>query len=211
MRDIKRWAMLLVGLFIMAFGVATSIKAGLGTSPISSVPYTLNIITGLSVGNTTILLHCTLILLQILLLRKRYEPIQLLQLPVAIVFGYLTDFAIWALGGIAVHSYPMQWLCCAIGIILVGIGVSFEVTANVVVLAGEGLVLAICKVFSTPFSRTKVSFDVSLVLIACILGLVFTGRVVGVREGTVAAALCVGVVSKLVNKPLGGFAERYCG
>lgn len=211
MKNIKRWITLFVGLFIMAFGVAASIKGGLGTSPISSVPYTLNIITGLSVGNTTILLHCTLILLQIILLRKQYDPLQLLQLVVAVVFGYMTDFAIWAIQGITVTNYLMQWVCCAIGIVLVGIGVSFEVTSNVVCLAGEGLVLAICKVFSTPFSRTKVCFDVSLVVIACILGLIFLGRIVGVREGTVAAALCVGLVSKQVNKPLGRFVEAFCG
>ena len=211
MRTFKRCVMLLIGLLIMAFGVGFSIKAGLGTSPISSVPYTLNIITGLSVGNTTIMLHVTLILLQILVLRKQYNPVQLTQLIVAVVFGYLTDFAIWALSPITITGYPMQWVCCVIGIILVGIGVSFEVTANVVVLAGEGLVLAICKAFSLQFPRTKVCFDVSLVIIACILGLVFLGRIAGVREGTVAAAICVGMVSKQVNKPLGAIAKKLIG
>lgn len=45
--------MLVVGLFVMSFGVALSIKASLGTSPISGIPYVLNLITGLSVGVIT--------------------------------------------------------------------------------------------------------------------------------------------------------------
>ncbi|MCD7763376.1 MAG: DUF6198 family protein [Lachnospiraceae bacterium] len=93
-------SILLIGLFIMAFGVAFSIKAGLGTSPISSVPYVMSLFVPLTVGNITILMHCVFIFLQIVILRKQYELIQLLQLVVAIVFGYLTDFAVWAISPI---------------------------------------------------------------------------------------------------------------
>ena len=60
---IKRYVLLCVGLVIMSFGVAFSIKAGLGTSPISGLPYVTGQISGLSVGTTTIFLHVTLIVL----------------------------------------------------------------------------------------------------------------------------------------------------
>ena len=68
----------MTGLLIMAFGVGFSIKGNLGTSPISSLPYVTGQISGLTVGTTTIVMHCVLILLQILILRKRYEWVQLL-------------------------------------------------------------------------------------------------------------------------------------
>ena len=117
---LRRYLLLCAGLAIMAFGVAFSIKASLGTSPISSVPYV----------------------------------------------------------------------------------VSLEVKAGVVVLAGEGVVLAICKVLPVKFGYMKVGFDVTLVVTACILSLVFTGRLQGVREGTVAAALMVGLIAKQFGKVL---------
>ncbi len=199
---LKRYIFLLFGLVIMAFGVAFSISADLGTSPISSVPYVVSLFTPLTVGTATICMHCVFILIQILILRKKYKPIQLMQLPVAFLFGYLTDFAVWAIQGISYAAYWQQWLLCAVGIILVGIGVSFEVTANVVTLAGEGVVLAICQVCPIPFARMKVTFDVGLVLTACALSLAFLSGLYGVREGTIAAALLVGVVSKQVSKPL---------
>ena len=200
---LKRYLLLLVGLSIMAFGVAFSIKASLGTSPISSVPYVVSLFTPLTVGTATITMHCVFILLQILILRKNYHPIQLMQLPVAFFFGYLTDFGVWAVQGITCNTYWQQWIVCLIGILLVAVGVSFEVKAGVVVLAGEDVVLAICKVLpKVKFGYMKVGFDVTLVVIACVLSIVFTGRLQGVREGTVAAALLVGLIAKQLGKLL---------
>lgn len=193
---VKRWLVLTSGLFIMAFGIAFSIKAGLGTSPISSLPYVVSLLVPVSVGTATMIMHLVFIALQILLLRKDFKLFQLLQLPVALLFGVLTDIAVWAVQFIQVESYMQQWIFCILGIILVGIGVSFEVAAEVVTLAGEGLILAICTAYKTPFHKTKIAFDSSLVASAVILSLLFTSSLQGVREGTVAAAIFVGIVAK---------------
>ena len=208
-RLVKRYLVLCLGLMIMAFGVAFSIKAGLGTSPISSVPYVVSLFSPLTVGTATICMHCVFILLQILLLRRKYDPIQLMQLPVALLFGYLTDFAVWCIKGIPCSSYLDQWALCAIGILLVGIGVSLEVTAGVVVLAGEGFVLAVCRVFPIKFGNMKIAFDVSLVIIGCILSFIFLHGLYGVREGTIAAAILVGTAARQINKLLASPAEKH--
>ena len=205
----KRYLLLLAGLSIMAFGVAFSIKASLGTSPISSVPYVVSLFAPLTVGTATIVMHCVFILLQILILRRNYHPIQLMQLPVAVFFGYLTDFGVWAVRGIHCSTYWQQWILCIVGILLVAVGVSFEVTANVVTLAGEGVVLAICRVCPVKFGYMKVGFDVTLVVISCILSLVFLGGLHGVREGTIAAAIFVGLIAKEINRPLKKFEEKF--
>lgn len=197
---LRRYLILMIGLAVMAVGVAFSIKADLGTSPVSSVPYVISLFTPLTVGTVTILMHGVFILMQILILRKDYHLIQLMQLPAAFFFGYLTDFGVWALRGIHYGSYWQQWIFCVIGILLLGVGVFLEVKAGVVVLAGEGLVLAICQVLPVKFGNMKVAFDVALVVTACVLGLVFTGQIQGVREGTVAAAILVGQIAKRLGK-----------
>lgn len=197
---LRRYLILMIGLAVMAVGVAFSIKADLGTSPVSSVPYVISLFTPLTVGTVTILMHGVFILMQILILRKDYHLIQLMQLPAAFFFGYLTDFGVWALRGIRYGSYWQQWIFCVIGILLLGVGVFLEVKAGVVVLAGEGLVLAICEVLPVKFGNMKVAFDVALVVTACVLGLVFTGQIQGMREGTVAAAILVGQIAKRLGK-----------
>jgi uncharacterized membrane protein YczE len=203
---VKKLIVSLLGFTIMAFGVAFSIKAALGISPISSVPYVTGEISGLSIGTTTIIMHCVFILLQIILLRRDYQIFQLSQFVVALIFGSMTDLAVFCMRSVTVDNYLWQWGLCIVGIILVGLGVSLEVEANFTVLAGEGLVLAITKVLHTKFGNTKIVFDVTLVLIAAVLSFVFLGKIIGVREGTLAASLLVGQTSKFFLKryePLG--------
>ncbi len=205
---IKRILVLCAGLLIMAFGIAFSIRASLGTTPISSFPYVISVCTPLTVGTATICMHVVFISLQIIILRKNYSPFQLMQLPVAILFGYLTDLAMKLSEFIAPQTYWQQWLVCMAGIALVGIGVTFEVKADIIVLAGEGLILAVCFAFPIKFSTMKIVFDVSLVVAACITSLAFTGSITGVREGTAAAALLVGCVVKLTNKAIEFLKEQ---
>ena len=73
---------------------------------------------------------------------------------------------------------------------------------DVVTLAGEGMVLAICKVFPVKFANAKVGMDLTLVTTAAVLSLLFLGTLVGVREGTVAAAVSVGLIAKRIGKVL---------
>lgn len=206
--SIKRCLFLCAGLCIMAFGVAFSIRADLGTSPISSVPYVVSLISPITVGTATIVMHMIFILLQILLLRRQFPILQLLQLPAALLFGLLTDLAVYLLRGVTYSSYWTQWLLCAVGIFLVALGVSIEVAAQAVPLAGEGLILAICKLLHVKFGNMKVCFDVTLVVTAVLIGLLSTGTLLGVREGTVAAALFVGLLTKQIGKPVGRLANR---
>jgi len=196
----KRIIFLCLGLTIMAFGVAFSIKAALGTSPISSVPYVTSTISGLSVGTTTIIMNFMFVLIQIAILRKKYDWFQLLQFPAAIVFGTMIDVAEYLLKPVAFSNYLEQWLLCVVGVFLVALGVSVEVMANLVTTAGEGIVLAICQVAPVKFSNMKVAFDVTLVCISIALSFIFLGHLDGVREGTIAAAVFVGLITKQTNK-----------
>lgn len=196
----KKIIISLLGFVVMAFGVAFSIKGNLGTSPISSVPYTISQLSPLTVGTATIAMHCIFVLAQILMLRKKYQWFQLTQIAVAVIFGSMTDVANKCLAGIEVSSYAEQWIFCIIGIILVGLAVSLEVAAKFVMVAGEGTVVAICELVPIKFGNMKIIFDVCLVILAVILGLVFKGQIFGVREGTVAAAILVGQVSKIFTK-----------
>ena len=196
----KRIIFLCLGLTIMAFGVAFSIKAALGTSPISSVPYVTSTISGLSVGTTTIIMNFMFALIQIAILRKKYDWFQLLQFPAAIVFGTMIDVAEYLLKPVEFSNYLEQWLLCVVGVFLVALGVSVEVMANLVTTAGEGIVLAICQVAPVKFSNMKVAFDVTLVCISITLSFIFLGHLDGVREGTIAAAVFVGLIIKQTNK-----------
>ena len=56
------------GLIIMTLGVAISVKSDLGVTPISSIPYTMTVVTAMDLGIATMVFSVLLVLLQILLL-----------------------------------------------------------------------------------------------------------------------------------------------
>ena len=55
---------------------------------------------GIEMGKATILLHCSLVLLQIILLRRNFKPVNLLQVAVGIVLGYFTTFCNWCVSSL---------------------------------------------------------------------------------------------------------------
>ncbi len=199
---LNRWILFLIGITIMAFGVAFSIKSDLGTSPISSLPYVLSEWTPFTVGMTTIMLHVVMILLQILILRKDYKPFQLVQLPVGIIFGLVIDFAMFVLAAVNPVSYIARWVSCIIGIVLVAFGVSCAVVSKTTVIAGEGLILALCRATGISFPIMKIMNDIGLVVLAVVTSLLFVAPIVGVREGTLAAMVGVGACAKVFKGTL---------
>ena len=204
---IERCIIFLIGLFMMSFGIAFSIKASLGTSPISSVPYVTSYISGLSVGETTIIINILFIILQIVILRKKYDLFQLFQIPVLILFGMMIYFSQSLIKDITYTNYFQQWVLCIICILMVGIGVSIEVMAKLVTTPGEGLVLAISKIFNIKFGNIKIAFDITLVLISLTTILIYLGHLEGVREGTIIAAIFVGGYSKISKQAIESFGR----
>lgn len=199
---IKRYTLLIVALFIIAMGTALAAKAQLGTTPISSIPLVLSLGLPWSMGKITIAIQITFVVLQILILQRGYQPVQLLQLVAGFAFGYFTDFALNLMSCMQIHSYFVQWLVCIVSILIVALGVSLEMKANVVMLAGEGLVKAIAQKTHKDFGKIKIYFDSALVIISVIASVCMFNKLNGVREGTIASALLVGNAVSYYNKKL---------
>lgn len=201
---IKRYVLLIIGLFFSALGVAFTKHGELGVSPISSVANVLSCkFDFLSIGVWLIIWNCILILGQILILRNKFQLIQLLQIPLSILFGYFTDIGMWIVSGIPIDLYIVKILMVLAGIIILGFGISLSVIANVIMNSGEAFVKAIADTTHKQFGNVKVAFDVSCVVIAVLLSLIFFNfNIVGMREGTIISALLVGVVVKFFNKNL---------
>ncbi|MCI8853790.1 MAG: cytidylate kinase family protein, partial [Lachnospiraceae bacterium] len=134
---IKRYLLFTVGLFINSLGVALVTKAELGTSPISSIPYTLSLGFSPSLGAFTLYMSLILIILQLLILRKNFPKQYFLQLPVSFLFSYFIDFSMNLLGFLEPGSYIQKLSLLFIGCFVLGLGVFIEVVANVVMLPGE--------------------------------------------------------------------------
>ena len=207
---IKRYVLCVVGLFILSLGVACTKVGNLGVSPISSVANVMSIgVPQLTIGNWLIITNLIMIGIQACLLRKEFRLYQLLQIPISLLFGYFTDFGVWLFSFITPTSYFMRILFSAVGDLILGFGIMVSVTANVIMNSGEATVLAITKVTNKEFSSVKIIFDLSCVALSVVLSLLFTGKIIGVREGTLLCACCTGLAVKLCSKLFRGKVEAF--
>ena len=204
---IKRYIFLLAGLFVNGLGVSFITKAGLGTSPITSIPYTLSLGFTPTVGMFTLFFNLLLIVLQIILLRRNFQLQNLLQLPIIALFSFFIDLTMSLLGFMQPETYAMKVVSLIVGCLILGFGVFMEMTANVAMLPGEATVRAVSDVFSTDFGKTKIAFDSSMTVIAAILSFIMFKHLDGVREGTIVAAILVGFIARLFKKYIGGIEK----
>lgn len=199
---LQRTLLFVFGLFIMAIGVDLSVIANLGVSPISSMPYVYSLGFPLTLGQTTIILNILLVALQIFLLRKEYQWIQLIQIPVVLLFGWFIDIAMPMLSSIEPSHYAAQAFYCLLGCAVLALGVFIEVKAKLTYLPGEGLVMALHRRFGFEFGKAKIGVDSTLVMAGIISSLIFFGSVRGIREGTVLAAVLVGYLVRIYERML---------
>jgi uncharacterized membrane protein YczE len=189
---LKRYVLLTVGLFIISLGVSLSIKANLGTSPISCVPYVLSLGFPLSVGFFTFAVNAIMFLAQLLMLRNKFRPVQFLQLPAVALFSLFLDISLQLVSGLEPGHLLSQWLLLASSCLIIAFGVSLEIIAHVTMLPADGFVIALARVLDLEFRRVKICFDLSQVIIGILLSFYFLGRLEGIREGTIAASLSMG-------------------
>ena len=207
---VKRLFMYFTGLFVMTIGIAVSVKSNLGVSPVSSIPYTITCIWGIEMGKATILFHCFLVLLQIILLRKKYKLKNLLQIIVGIVFGYFTTFCNW---GVSFLPDP-QNILIRIGMLLIStlfiaFGIFLYLPPDIMPLAGEGAMQAVSDVSGIAFPKVKIGFDVSMVTVSLITCLIFIRSLGSVGIGTIIAAVLVGMELGYITKCFGELRDKW--
>lgn len=210
----KRYLLFIICLFFMGLGVALTRHGELGVSPISSVANIVSLrFTFLSFGTWLTISNCVLLLGQILLLRRNFKLIQLLQIPLSFLFGWFTDIGMYLAGFIPNDNYIVKLLLVLAGIAVLGFGITLGVIADVILNSGEAFVKALADTIKKDFGNTKIAFDVSWVLLSIMLSLIFfNGRIEGTREGTIISAVLVGVTVKLfrplLQKPLTALIKR---
>ncbi len=196
----KRMIVYITGLFLLALGVAFSIKSGLGVSPVSSFPYAISLVLERDVGLMSTVVFTFYILIQILLLRRNFELKNFLQLAVASMFGFFVSASMALIIPLNPVSYPSRLAFLVISLFLISTGIIFYLTANIVSMPPEGMVLAIQKTTGIPFSKVKIIFDSTSVLLAAVLLMSFVGNLQGLREGTLLAAFGVGRLIGFLSK-----------
>lgn len=221
---VKQFIVYVLGLLVITIGINISKMSALGISPVSSIPRATELIWGVTLGTTTMIIYIVLVALQIVILRKKFKIINILGIALTFAFGVMIDFTGTdpnAFGHLMLNfprpeGYVMKFIYMVVSVIIIGIGVFLYLRPKWVPMPAEGLAGAIAEVSGKAFGDCKTIVDTSMIVVALILQLVFlgglssfTGDSVVVREGTIIAAICVGQVVKFLAKNMGGKVDAW--
>lgn len=197
----KRIFNYLLGLYLITLGVAFSIKSGLGSAPVSTIPYAMYLIWSIEIGVATFIFHALAVIIEFILLRRDFNKKHFLQVFVGMLFGAFTSFSVGLVNFIPpADNLGFALLMVVLSIFSIALGLFFYVPTNIIPLAIDGLTQAIAIVSNRPFSTAKVCLDITIVSIALILSYGFLGQWGSVGIGTILGALSIGTTVKYIHK-----------
>ena len=203
-KTIQRYVFFLCGLFINSFGIAFITKSALGTSQFSSIPYVISLnFSKISFGTATFIFNMLFVLIELLILKKKFKLIQSLQIVANILFSWFIDISMYFLNWFQLDNLILRFICLLIGCAILALGISIEVAPDTIVVPGEGIVRVIAQETHKEFGKIKIYFDVTLIIIATILSFVFFHSLKGVGIGTIISALLVGKFVQLIDNHFG--------
>lgn len=213
---IRRLIAYVIGMFFIASGVTFSRSTNWGISTVNSIPNVLSLrFPQLTLGTWVIIVFTCFILVQALILLRRFKWYSFLQLLSSTLFGFFVD-GTDALYGLFLPQEQAVWLkivLICVSTVVIAFGIFLYLEANILSMPGEGVTVALSQRTGLKVSTCKIIFDVSIVTIACILSLLFFRdsdvfwtpdgtdcMLRGVGIGTVVIAVFVGVVMKPIMR-----------
>lgn len=205
-----RVAVYCLGLFLLAMGVAISVNSNLGVSPVNSLPYVISQLLRTQLGSTVTVVFCSYILLQILILRREFKIVNLLQILFSTIFGYFVDFAKMLVGDFALPTYFGKLAMLAVSIGFIAMGILLYMDAELVPMPMEGLTACLAQKLGKPFPTMKTIVDCIVVGAGVVLCFAFLGGLNGIREGTILTAVVTGKIIAILRKPISPIVKKLC-
>ena len=95
--------------------------------------------------------------------------------------------------------------------VFVAFGIFLYLPADLIPLAGEGCMQAVSSVTHIEFSKVKIGFDCTMVLVSAITCLTVLHNLGSVGAGTIIAAILVGTLVGIINRAFGKQRDKLLG
>ena len=194
---------LLMVVVLNSLGVLLMLHSGSGISAISSVPYAFRkVMPWLTLGTWTYifqgLLVCTL-----MLMRKKFVPTYLFSFVVGFVFGELMDLHELWITRLPVNL-PLRVLYFVLSYLILCFGIALSNRCKLPIVPTDLFPREVSDITKVPYSRIKIGFDVTCLMVTALLTFFGLGRIEGLGIGTVEAAFTMGkgivLMGKLLDK-----------
>lgn len=206
---VARAAIYAMGLVILAAGITMNIKTGLGVSTIISVPFAISSIWDVNFSLVTFATYALFVVIEMIIKGSDRTVIDWLQIPFSIVFSLLLNMFSKLLDFNFGHLWQ-NTLYLAAAIICTGAGMSMMIAMKFVPNPADGLAQAIGKAFGKNMGFGKNILDASCVAIACVIGLLFDKRIIGIGIGNAPCGKVRGSIRPFLQRQ-NEKCRRACG
>lgn len=211
-KHICRGSIYALGMFILAIGVTLSTRTNLGSSPITSVPYCLSYIMDWKIGDATLLVYSSFVIVEVIchlkMKQKKAVILDVLQIPVCTIFTRCMNL----IAGLVPSMEGPFWLQLSVqllAILLIGSGMVLALNARLIPNPADGIIQTLADFTGKKMGTVKNIADAVCVTITLITGYLCIGRIVCVGIGTIMAMILVGRVVALGNTLLKDKIEKY--
>lgn len=188
---IKRIIVYFLGMILVSMGIVLCVKCELGISPVSSLPFVGSLILPLSFGNCTMLFHLVNIAIQYIGEKKIKNIRVLMQIPVAVLFGWMIDL-IKQLMSFSVSNLVVQIILLVFSIFFTAFGMACMLEMHLVQNPPDGTVALLSTKSGIEIGRVKIIYDVSATVLALLCSFLVLKRIEGFGIATIASAIFVG-------------------
>lgn len=197
-QNLNRYLFYSAGVILLSAGITLNTKTALGVSPLISLPYSVSQIWDLNFPAMTFILYSIFVALQFILKGRNRQLRDLLQIPLSLAFSLLLDVfsngydAMAYVLGLQTESLILRGILLVIAVAMTGVGAAMMISMDLIPNPADGLAKTVGEVFGRNLGFGKNFIDFSSVALTCLVGIIFSGKLVGVGIGTIVGMVGVG-------------------
>lgn len=196
----SKFIALTICIIITATGASLALTVAVGVGAWDALSQSISTVLGMKVGTFSMILNISCVLIQIILLKKEFKAIQLIQIFVSVLAGLIINFMYYdVFSHFAVDNYFVRLILLVLSQIICAIGVSSLMIIDFISFPLESCCMVVSKRINKNFGLLRQFVDIASIIIALAISLIFRSDI-SVREGTVIGMLTFGPMLNLFMK-----------
>ena len=189
-----------INIVITGIGASLGIKAAVGVGAWDALSQSVSTVIGMKIGTFSMLLNISCVVVQLLMLGKKFKPISILQVFVAILLGNVVNFMLYDVyANLVINSYFLNLAIYVVSVLIIVVGVANIMAMNFISFPLEGACLVVSDRYNLSFGKVRQWIDIIAIIIALVVAFVFKDNyTVGV--GTVIGMVMFGpLLDRIMN------------
>lgn len=194
LKFLQKSFVLLLCVTVVSMFATLLIHANIGMGSVEALNSSIGLLLDIKIGTVAIIVNVLLIILQVVILRKQFRLIHLLQLPIVLFQGIIINFFLYeVLHAVQFDSYEERLAIVIVCSIVNGIMLGLLAAIQFISFPLEAACLAIHQKTNWDFGKIRLSFDLINMLLSIAISIYLRSHF-NVREGTIIIGLLFSIV-----------------